>query len=812
MDKVEYTMEEIEAQEEALKNKKLKKQIMTALYDRMGREANYKDIANDLGIKDKEECITVQNILLALAERGKIEQPTPGLFKYEKKEVNNGDVIIGRFLATSKGFAFVAREDKAPNEEDIFIPQADCGLAIDKDLVEVELTKKGRNGKGAEGKIIRIIERPRKRFVGIIEMHPTGAYLILTVKSLGGRNIFIPLDKLNGAQDGQKAIARITYWTDPEEMPEGEIVDVLGDAGDNHTEMHAILAQFDLPYSYPKEVEELAEKIESGITPEEIAKREDMRGVTTFTIDPVDAKDFDDAISLREVKKGLYEVGVHIADVTHYVTPGTPIDDEGYARATSVYLVDRTIPMLPERLCNFLCSLRPNEEKLAYSVIFNINEEAEILDYHIAKTVICSDRRFTYEEAQARIEGEDGDFRNEILILNDLAQKLRAKRFQAGAIGFERSEVRFKIDENGKPLSIYFKEAKESNMLVEEFMLLANKTVAAHIGLDKINQTGRKRTPKTFVYRIHDKPNDEKYNRFAKFVKRFGYEAMPKKGEEINNAVNRILHEVKGKGEQDMVETLAIRTMAKAVYTTKNIGHYGLAFDYYTHFTSPIRRYPDMVVHRLLDSYLHGGRSANGDKYEEMCKHCSEQEVMAADAERESIKYKQVEFMLDRVGEDFVGTITGVTDWGIYVEIDETKCEGMVSIHDMDEDNYYFDEDNYCIIGKNTKKKYQIGQKVTIRIANANLERKQLDFVLAGSPLKDIEVQNKKAKEAGLPLPCNQRHLVYTDKEAEARGERRKHGKSALAIERRKKSKKKGAKGGKSAKKKRAGSRKGKKK
>ncbi len=816
MEKVEYTMEEIEAQEEALKkNKKLSKQILTALYDRMGKEANYKDIAEDLGITDKDERVNVQNILLALAERGKIEQPTPGLFKYVTRETAGANGIVGRFSSTSKGFAFVTRENQGPKEEDVFIPHGDCGLALDNDIVEIVLTKKGRNGKGAEGKVVRVVKRAHEQFVGLVEMHTSGAYLIMDLKTLGGRNMFIPLNKLKDAKDGQKAVARITKWSDPEECPEGEIIDVLGDAGNNHTEMHAILAQFDLPYSYPEDVAELAEKIDPGITPEEISKREDMRDVTTFTIDPADAKDFDDAISIRQIKKGLYEVGVHIADVTHYVTPGTKIDEEGYNRATSVYLVDRTIPMLPERLSNFLCSLRPDEEKLTYSVIFEINEEAEVKDYHIAKTVIRSDRRFTYEEAQARIEGEDGDFKSELLILNDLAQKMRAKRFAEGAIGFERQEVRFKIDEDGKPVSIYFKEAKESNMLVEEFMLLANKTVATHIGMDKINVSGRKRSPKTFVYRIHDQPNEDKYKRFAKFVKKFGYEAMPKKGEEIYNAVNRVLHEVKGKGEQDLVETLAVRTMAKAIYTTNNIGHYGLAFDYYTHFTSPIRRYPDMMVHRLLHSYLHGGRSANGDKYEEMCKHCSDQEVMAADAERESIKYKQVEFMLDHVGEDYVGTISGVTDWGIYVEIDETKCEGMVSLHDMEDDQYFFDEDNYCVIGKNTKKKYQIGQKITIRIANANLEKKQLDFVLAGTPLRDVELQNKKAREAGLPLPCNQRHLVYTDEDAEGRKKRRRGSaippKSVMKKAKKDKgSKNKGkGKGAKNAKGKHGGSRKG---
>ncbi len=484
-----------------------------------------------------------------------------------------------------------------------------------------------------------------------------------------------------------------------------------------------------MPYEYPHNVIEAAEKIPESIPEEEIKNRRDFRGVTTFTIDPKDAKDFDDALSIRKLENGNWEVGVHIADVTHYVKPKSIIDKEGFDRATSIYLVDRVVPMLPERLSNGICSLRPNEEKLCFSVVFELDNDANLLDTWYGKTVIFSDKRFTYEEAQDIIESKEGDFKEEILTLDHLAKNLRKQRFSHGAISFERIEVKFEIDEKGKPLSVYFKESKDANKLIEEFMLLANKRVAEYIGKKEITK-GRGGDPKTFVYRVHENPDPEKFEKFARFVRRFGYEAMPVGEEKISSSINRLLTQVEGKKEQNIIETLAIRTMAKASYSAKNIGHYGLAFKHYTHFTSPIRRYPDMMVHRLLEAYLDGGRSANTNKIEEDCKHCSKMELVAAEAERASIKFKQVEFMKEHLGKEFTGVISGVTEWGFYVELDENKCEGMVSIRNLDDDFYRFDEDNYCIIGRKFNKKYQLGDNVKILVAKANLVKKQLDFEL----------------------------------------------------------------------------------
>jgi ribonuclease R len=519
---------------------------------------------------------------------------------------------------------------------------------------------------------------------------------------------------------------RITNWPDDEKSPRGEVVDVLGKTGDNTTEMHAILAEFGLPYKYPANVEKAADKIDAGITDEVVAARRDMRKVTTFTIDPKDAKDFDDALSMRKLKNGHYEVGVHIADVTHYVQPDTLIDREAQSRATSVYLVDRTIPMLPEHLSNGICSLRPNEDKLTFSVVFEMTDDAKVVNSEICRTVICSDRRFTYEEAQAVIETGKGDYADEILALDKLAKILRKERYENGSVEFDRVEVRFDIDENGHPVDVYFKQSKDANKLIEEFMLLANKTVAKFVGAPQ-----PRKKPKAFVYRVHDMPDPGKLSDLAALSRTFGYKLRtsgdPK---DVNSSLNKMLADIKGKGEENFLSTLAVRSMAKAIYTTTNIGHYGLGFDYYTHFTSPIRRYPDMMVHRLLERYLHGGRSVTIDKLEELCKHSSNMEQLAASAERASIKYKQVEFMKDHLGEVYEGLISGVTEWGLFVEINDNKCEGLVPMRDLADDYYDFDEKNYCLVGRRHNNRYRLGDKIKVQVARANLDKKQLDFVI----------------------------------------------------------------------------------
>ena len=596
--------------------------------------------------------------------------------------------------------------------------------ALNGDKVKVMLYPLRRK-KELEGEVVEIIERARERFVGIIDSKHGVTILKANNKQLP-MNIIIPPDKTKGAKNGQKCIAAITYWGDKYENPIGEIVDILGDTGNNNTEMLSILAEYGLPYSYPQEIEKEANKIPETIPEDEIKRRIDFRTTTTFTIDPRDAKDFDDALSIKDLGDGLWEVGVHIADVTHFVPEGGIIDQEAVKRATSVYLVDRTVPMLPEHLSNFICSLRPDEEKLTYSCIFTINDLAEVIDYKIARTVIKSDRRFTYEEAQEIIETGKGDFATEILRLNDLAKKLREKRFASGAIAFERSEVRFEIDDTGKPVSVFFKESKDSNKLIEEFMLLANKYVAQHIGMPR-----NREKPKTFVYRIHDVPNPEKLSNFATFIKKFGYKIKTDgKKTAVSSSINHLLDQIEGKKEQNMIETLAIRSMAKAAYSTKNIGHYGLAMKYYTHFTSPIRRYPDMMVHRLLTKYADKVPQQTIDRtdYESLCKHSSDMEQLAAQAERASIKYKQIEFMADKIGKVYDGVISGISTWGIYVEINENKCEGMVYIRDLEDDVYVYDEKNYCIIGRRTQRKYQIGDDIRIRVVKADLIKKYLDF------------------------------------------------------------------------------------
>ena len=702
-------------------SKRIKKDDMLALIveffnqDRK-RAFNYKQVAHGVGATTTPQKQMVFQLLEGMAEQNFLIEVSPGKYKANSR----GTEVIGRFERRSNGKNHVITDEN----ESIFIAERNSMHAMDGDRVRVLVYAK-RKGHDSEGEVVEIIEKNPQTFVGTLEVQKHFAFLLTDNKVLAN-DIFIPKNALKGGKSGDKAVVRITEWPDRARNPYGEVIDILGPAGENNTEIHAILAEFGLPYRYPEAVERAANKIPDIITPEEIAAREDFREVTTFTIDPKDAKDFDDALSIRRLENGRWEVGVHIADVSYYVKPGSIIDKEAENRGTSVYLVDRVVPMLPERLCNNVCSLRPDEEKLTFSCIFEMNDEAEVLKSHIARTVIRSNRRFAYEEAQEVIETGEGDYKEEILTLNDLAQKLRKRRFEHGSINFDRHEVKFDIDEKGKPIGVYFKVSKEANKLIEEFMLLANRTVAEFVGK---SANGRK--PKAFVYRVHDVPDPDKMSSFAAFITRFGYKIKTEGSKsDLSKGINSLLAKVQGRPEENLVETIAIRAMAKAIYTTVNIGHYGLAFDYYTHFTSPIRRYPDLMVHRLLERYMAGGRSVNVQALEDECEHASDMEQLAANAERASIKYKQVEFMSERLGEEYDGVISGITEWGLYVEINENKCEGLVPIRDLEDDYYEFDEKNYCLMGRRTHRIYRLGDPIRIKVARANLERKQLDFAL----------------------------------------------------------------------------------
>lgn len=679
---------------------------------------NYKQIAKSLQVIKMSDKQLVNVVLSEMAAKGLILEISTGRFRLNKQS----NLAVGILNRQRGGDVYLIPED---GSQEVYIPDHNLNRALDGDTVKVFVYAQ-RKRRGPEGEVTEVIKRSRQEFVGTLEVSSSFSFLVPSSKRMG-YDIFIPKEQLKGGKNGQKAIVQITDWPERAKNPIGKVIEILGDVGNNETEMHAILAEYGLPYKYPTDVEQAAEKIDAGITEEEIAKRRDFRKTITFTIDPVDAKDFDDALSIKKVKNGLWEVGIHIADVTHYVTPETILEKEAYKRATSVYLVDRVVPMLPERLSNGICSLRPNEEKLCFSAVFTMDSEANIKEHWIGKTVIESDRRFTYEEAQAIIDGGEDDLKEEVLLMNSLAIKLRNSRFSDGSVNFERSEVKFEIDKNGKPLRVFFKEAKASNHLVEEFMLQANKTVAEFIG--KVPK-GSSKKAKTFVYRIHDQPQPDKFEAFKLFIRKFGYRIDAHNPSEISASLNQILTEVKGKSEQNLVETIAIRSMSKAVYSTHNIGHYGLSFPFYSHFTSPIRRYPDMMVHRLLERYLDGGSTVDEKKYEEMCEHSSVRETMAAQAERSSIKYKQVEFMSEHLGKDFEGVISGVTEWGLYVELSENKCEGMIPIRDLDDDYYNFDEANYRIVGRHHGTQYCLGDKLTIKVASANLEKKQLDFAL----------------------------------------------------------------------------------
>ncbi len=728
-----------------LTKKEIVKKLLAIFEQQSDRDFDVKDIFRYVGALTHPAKMLVMDALTDLVLDDYVATNGKGVYRAAVRS----QVMEGTFRRKRNGHNAFIPDDGGKS---ILVCERNSLHALDGDRVRVTMLAR-RYGHTREAEVTEIVERKKDTFVGELQVERNYAFLITEDRSLAN-DIFIPKENLAGGKAGDKAVVRIVEWREGAKNPVGRVVSILGRKGENDAEMNAILAEYGLPYEYPKAVEAAAEKLSADITPEEIARREDMREVTTFTIDPRDAKDFDDALSIRHLGKEVWEVGVHIADVSHYVREGDIIDREAQKRATSIYLVDRTIPMLPERLCNFICSLRPNEEKLAYSVIFKMNTKGEVLDWHLAHTVIKSDRRFTYEEVQYILEengvaseedmhlpGEHpeiirkpedgtpvGEYAEELIMLDKMAKQIRARRFKNGAIGFDRAEVRFEIDEKGKPISTYVKIAKDANKLIEEFMLLANRTVAESIG-----KAPKGKKAKVLPYRIHDVPDPEKMENLRAFIAKFGYKLRTEGSKkEVSKSLNTLLADVKGKKEEAMVETVALRAMQKARYSINNIGHYGLMFDYYTHFTSPIRRYPDTLVHRLLTRYQEGGRSANADKYEELCEHSSAMEQLAASAERSSIKYKQVEFMAERLGQEFEGTISGVTEFGIYVELDDNKCEGMVPLRELLDDYYEFDERNYCLVGRRFRKRYSLGDKVRIRVERANLDKKQLDFSLVG--------------------------------------------------------------------------------
>ena len=702
-----------------MKKKDLVKVILDLFHQKPSEVISLKRLFEQLKLTTHPLKMLSMDILEELKDDGYISEVESHRYKLNSYGVE----LTGTFQRKSNGKnSFIPDGGGEP----IMIAERNSAHAMSGDKVRIAFFAK-RHGRAAEGEVVEILERANDTFVGTLEVAKSYAFLLTENRTLAN-DIFIPKENLKGGKNGDKAVVKIVEWPDKAKNPKGMVIDILGKAGDNNTEMHAILAEFGLPYTYPMAVEKAADRIPEEIPQEEIARREDFRQVTTFTIDPRDAKDFDDALSIRRMENGHWEVGVHIADVTYYVTEGSLIDREAEKRATSVYLVDRTIPMLPERLCNGLCSLRPNEEKLAYSVIFEMTDKAEVKKSRVVHTLIKSDRRFTYEEAQEILETGQGDYAEELKQMDAMAKLLREQRFKAGAINFDRYEVKFDIDENGKPLGVYFKVSKDANKLVEEFMLLANRTVA-----EKIGRVPKGKKAKVFPYRIHDLPDPEKLDNLSQFIARFGYRIRTSGSKaDVSRSINHLLDDIQGKKEENLIETVSIRAMQKARYSVHNIGHYGLAFDYYTHFTSPIRRYPDMMVHRLLTKYLdEGGHTVTEKKYEALCEHSSAMEQLAASAERASVKYKQVEFMTEHLGQIYDGVISGVTEWGLYVELNENKCEGMIPIRDLDDDYYEFDEKNYCLRGRRTRRTYSLGDTVTIKVARANLEKKQLDFALA---------------------------------------------------------------------------------
>ena len=710
------------------KNEKtFSEKILKILSQNANKTFNYKQIAAVLELDDTKSRNEIIKDLKILAAQKVIIESEPG--KYLVKAVSQ-DYYEGTIDMTSRKTAYFLCEDF---EEDVFIPTNNLNRALDKDKVKVYIYNR-RSGKRPEGEVIEVLERAKTEFVGVIDIQKNFAF-VSTANAKMYTDIFIPKDKLREAQQGDVVIAKIEDWPKRADSPFGSVIKVLGKPGDHDTEIHAILAEYGLPYDFPIEVEVFAQKIDTSIQASEVDKRRDMRDTLTYTIDPKDAKDFDDALSFKKLENGNYEIGIHIADVSHYLQEGTILDDEAYKRGTSVYLVDRVVPMLPEVLSNFACSLRPNEEKYTFSAIFEIDHKATVMNQWFGRTVINSDQRFAYEEAQVIIEtksnlipaeisltGSDFIASDEIveatLKLDELAKILRRHRMNNGAISFDKVEVKFNLTEDGEPEGVYFKVSKDANHLIEEFMLLANRKVAEYIGKQK----------KTFVYRIHDEPNEDKLFAMQALISKFGYKIDLREKKDISKSLNQLMADVNGKKEQNLIDTLAIRTMSKAKYSTDNIGHYGLAFDYYSHFTSPIRRYPDVMVHRLLQYYLDGGKSVDAEAYEEKCVHASNMEGLATNAERDSIKYMQIKYMQDHKDQEFIGVISGVTEWGIYVEIIENKCEGMCRIREIKDDYYTFDEKQYALVGATTHSLLQLGDEVVVKVKNADLVKKQLDF------------------------------------------------------------------------------------